>query len=163
MKRILNIAVSFFVLFFLNTTFAQANAVKVLNFSEFESYMNKESDTIYVINFWATWCAPCVREIPVFEQLNQKYSDEKLRIILVSLDFPNQLESRLLPFVERMEMKNEVILLDAPRANQWIPIVSESWTGAIPATLIYKKETRIFLEKELHFEEIDQIITQLLN
>ncbi len=137
--------------------------VEVMNFEEFSPLLQNSSDTVYVINFWATWCAPCVREIPVFERLRNEYSEQKLRIILVSLDFPNQLESRLIPFVQRMEMKNQVILLDAPRANKWIPIVDGSWSGALPATLIYNQESRTFLEKELHFEELDQIISLMLN
>jgi len=153
-----------FLMHFGSTGFSNSSAlIPVLTFEEFEPLLNKSSDSVYVINFWATWCAPCVREIPVFEELNKKYSDQKLRIVLVSLDFPDHLESRLKPFVERMEMKNEVILLDAPRANQWIPIVDASWSGAIPATIIYNRETRMFFARELHFEELDQIISSLLN
>ncbi len=142
---------------------SSSKQIEVMNFEQFSPLLKNSSDTVYIINFWATWCAPCVREIPAFEKILKEYSGRKIRIILVSLDFRNQLESRLIPFVENMGMKNQVILLDAPRANRWIPLVDESWSGALPATLIYNQNSRTFLEKELHFEELDKIISQKLN
>jgi thiol-disulfide isomerase/thioredoxin len=87
-------------------------------------------------------------EIPYFEQLGKKYRDKKIKIVMVSLDFPNQLQIRLIPFIEKEEIKNKVILLDDPRFNRWIPLVDEAWTGAIPATLIYGKGFRQFHQKE---------------
>ena len=82
---------------------------------------------------------------------------------MVSMDFPNQVESRLIPFIEKQNMKNEVILLDDPRQNKWIPQVDEEWTGAIPATLIYRKNERNFYQKEFSFEELDKLIQTKLN
>ncbi|MEE4175885.1 MAG: TlpA family protein disulfide reductase [Bacteroides sp.] len=138
-------------------------AIRMVNFDDFEPRLYFENDTIYVVNFWATWCAPCVREIPVFESVNEKYKDQKVKVLFVSLDFPNQLESRVIPFVERMDMKSEVILLNDTDSNRWIPLVSEEWTGAIPATLIYSNGFRGFYEQEFHLEELEAIIKPLLN
>jgi thiol-disulfide isomerase/thioredoxin len=142
---------------------AENRGVKMMSFDEFEPLLYQQNDSIYVVNFWATWCAPCVREIPAFEALNEKYKDQKVKVLLVSLDFPNQLESRVIPFVERMKMKSEVLLLNDPNSNRWIPLVSEEWTGAIPATVIYSKDFRGFYEQEFHFEELEEIIKPLLN
>ena len=138
-------------------------SVPMVNFDEFEPMLYKDNDTIYVINFWATWCAPCVREIPVFETINEKYKEQKVKVLLVSLDFPSQLESRVIPFVNRMEMESEVILLNDTDSNRWIPLVSEEWTGAIPATVIYSRDFRGFFEQEFHLEELEAIIQPLLN
>ena len=134
-----------------------------MSFDEFEHWLHKDNDSIYVINFWATWCAPCVREIPAFEEVNARYSDRKVKVVLVSLDFPNQLESRVLPFIERNQMQSRVILLDDPRANRWIPKVSDEWTGAIPATVIYSSGFYGFYEREFKFEELAEIIEPLLD
>jgi len=142
---------------------AENREIKMMSFDEFEPMLYQENDSIYIVNFWATWCAPCVREIPAFESLNEKYKDQKVKVLLVSLDFPNQLESRVIPFVERMNMKSEVLLLNDPNSNRWIPLVSEEWTGAIPATVIYSKDFRGFYEQEFHFEELEEIIKPLLN
>ncbi|MDX9942488.1 MAG: thioredoxin domain-containing protein [Bacteroidales bacterium] len=138
-------------------------AIRKVSFDEFEPRLHLENDTIYVVNFWATWCAPCVREIPVFETIQEQYKDQKVKVLLVSLDFPNQLESRVIPFVDRMGMKSEVVLLDDTDSNRWIPLVSEEWTGAIPATVIFARGFRGFYEQEFHLEELESIIKPLLN
>ncbi len=139
----------------------QQEEIPMLSFEEFEHWLEKENDSVYVINFWATWCAPCVREIPAFEKLNEQYRDHKVKVLLVSLDFPNQLESRVIPFVERMEMKSRVILLNDPDANRWIPMVDDAWSGAIPATVIYSQNFYGFYEREFKFEELEEIVKPL--
>jgi thiol-disulfide isomerase/thioredoxin len=144
--------------------FANADeSIKIMSFDEFEPMLYRDTDSVYVINFWATWCAPCVREIPAFEKLNEVYEGKKVKVILVSLDFPNQLESRVGPFVRDMEVKSEVVLLDERNPNRWIPLVSEEWTGAIPATIIYSRDFRGFYQREFHFEELEELIQSLIN
>ncbi len=133
-----------------------------LTFEDFRPLLEKQNDTVYVINFWATWCAPCVKELPDFERLNQKYTKQKFRMILVSLDFNRQKESRLVPFVEHNKLKAEVVHLNAPDANAWISKVNSEWSGAIPATLIYRGDKRIFHEGSYTFNELDTIVKQLL-
>jgi thiol-disulfide isomerase/thioredoxin len=137
--------------------------MKVYSFEEFRPWLNRQSDSLYIVNFWATWCAPCIKEIPDFEKINELYSEKKVKVLFVSLDFPNQVESRVVPFINRMNMKAEVIVLNEPNANRWIPIVSNQWSGAIPATLIYGKNFRQFYEKEFNFEELEKIILSFIN
>lgn len=140
---------------------AQKVQVAELSFEQLEPYLNRQSDTVYVVNFWATWCAPCVRELPYFERLAKEYDAKKLKVLLVSLDFPRQKESRLLPFIERMKLESEVVLLNAPNANAWIDKVNPEWSGAIPATLIYTREYRGFFEKELDYQTLESIVKPL--
>jgi thiol-disulfide isomerase/thioredoxin len=136
--------------------------VPVVSFDTFEPWLHKETDSIYVINFWATWCAPCVREIPAFEALHENYAENKVKVLLVSLDFPNHLDSRLLPFIKERNMQSQVILLHEPNANRWIPLVSEEWSGAIPATIIYGRGFRRFYEQEFTYEQLEEIIQPLI-
>ncbi len=134
------------------------NSKKVvsLNFEELEQqYLQKKNDSIYIINFWATWCKPCIKELPAFEKLASNYSDKKVKLLLVSLDFPDKLESQVIPFIERNNIQSEVVLLDDADANSWIPKVSPQWSGAIPATIIYKKDNRKFYEQSFTFEELE--------
>ncbi len=134
-----------------------------LNFSELEPIFNKKNDTTYVINFWATWCKPCIKLLPYFERITESYSDQKVKVILVSLDFPKKLKSTLEPFVKKRNIKSEVLLLNDDDANTWIPKVSEKWEGAIPATLIYKNENRNFFERSFTYEELETEIQNILN
>ncbi len=132
--------------------------VPVVDFEGFKPSLTKENDTTYVINFWATWCAPCIKEIPYFEKLTADYANEKLSVILVNLDFPNHYDSRLIPFINDNNIKSKVIMLDDPNSNYWINEVDPTWTGAIPATLIYNSSKREFYEKEFTYGELKGII-----
>lgn len=126
-----------------------------LNFEELQQqYFQKKTDTVYIVNFWATWCKPCIKELPAFEKIASDFSSEKVKILLVSLDFPDKLESQVVPFVKKNNIKSEVVLLDDADANNWIPKISPEWSGAIPATVIYKKDNRKFYEQSFTYEEL---------
>jgi thiol-disulfide isomerase/thioredoxin len=137
--------------------------LKSYNYEGIEQLLTQKNDTTYVINFWATWCLPCVEELPHFEKLNQKYKGEKFKMILVSLDFPKMAESRVIPFIKRKDLKAKVVLLNDPDANSWIEKVNKKWSGAIPATIIYRNEQRNFFEKSFTEQELENEITSLLN
>lgn len=104
-----------------------------------------------------------MKELPEFEKINEVYSDKKVKVLLVSLDNPDHLESRVMPFIENHGLKSEIVLLDDPQSNRWIPMVDESWSGSIPATVIFTKESRSFHEKIFTYEELDAIVKSKLN
>ncbi len=139
---------------------AQEKQVDVVSFEHFKSVLQKENDTLYLINFWATWCKPCVAELPYFEQINQEYSDKKLKVILVSLDFTDELETRLLPFLETRNIQSKVFLLNESNPNSYIDQINPQWSGAIPATLIYKGKDKFFYEQNFTYQELVSIINQ---
>lgn len=136
--------------------------VKVMDFKQLKPLLGQNNDSIYVVNFWATWCAPCIKEVPHFEQFGEKYRDKKVRVLMVSLDMSDQLETKLIPFIEKENMRNEVILLDDPHFNDWIPLVDENWTGTIPATLVFGKGFREFFPFELTLNDLEEIVKPLL-
>jgi thiol-disulfide isomerase/thioredoxin len=133
-----------------------------LDFSELNEFLSKKNDTTYVVNFWATWCRPCIKELPAFEKLTTDYTNKKVKVILVSLDFPDKIDSQVVPFIEKNSIKSKVLLLDDSDANSWIPKVSENWSGAIPATLIYNRNTRLFYEQSFTFEELQTEINKFI-
>lgn len=130
--------------------------VKAYEWDGLEYFLNQKNDTTYVVNFWATWCVPCVKELPAFEQLSQKYKSQKVKVILVSLDMPKQAETRLLPFIERQKIKSKVLLMRNPDQNTWVPKVNADWSGAIPATVIYNKDKRSFYERSFTLAELEK-------
>ena len=112
------------------------------------------SDTTYVVNFWATWCKPCVAELPEFEKLHLDYYSKKVKVLLVSMDFKEELEKRIKPFVVKTKYTCEIILLDEVNGNDFINKIYESWSGAIPATLITRKNKSLneFIEKKVTYD-----------
>lgn len=138
----------------------QNRSVPMVNFAGFEPYLGAKSDTVYVINFWATWCGPCRRELPNMEKIHKDYSGKKVRVLLVSLDFPNQ-QKGLQQFLSTNHITAPVLLLNEPDANAWIDKVDPSWTGALPATLIFKGKDRLFFEKELTYQDVNNSIISL--
>lgn len=153
----------YILLFILSGPVEDKPVVPVYDFEEFEQYLKFENDSVYVINFWATWCKPCIKELPAFEKINEKYGNDKVRVILVSLDLPQHIESRLEPYIRENNIRSEVFLLDDPNANSWINEVDESWSGAIPATVIYNRESYSFFERSFTYEELDNIVKSKLN
>lgn len=141
----------------------EASKIPSYNFDEFErEFLQQENNITYVINFWATWCKPCVKELPAFEKLNADYKDNNVKVVLVSLDFPEKLKSNVIPFVEKYGLQSQVILLDDDDANSWISKVSEDWSGAIPATLMVKNGTDKFYERTFTFEELENELKTIL-
>lgn len=134
--------------------------IPVLNFDQFEKYLQIEDANIHIVNFWATWCAPCVKELPHFEAINQEYKDKNVKVLLVSLDFNLK---KLNSFLSKNELKSEKVLLDDPDQNAWIPKVSEEWSGAIPATVIYKKGKRKFYEHSFTKAELESELRNFIN
>lgn len=115
-------------------------------------------DTTYIINFWATWCKPCVAELPSFDSLSKI---SKVKILLVSLDFREDLEKKVNPFLKSHNIKMECVLLDEINGNDFINKIDNSWTGGIPATLIKNKAHRIFIEKKMHLSELQKHLADI--
>lgn len=136
--------------------------IVTVDFEGFEEYVATHASQTLVINFWATWCKPCVKELPAFEQLRSKYEDKDVAVILVSLDFPEQLEA-LKKFVDMKELDSELVFLDDGKANDWIPKISDNWSGAIPATLIVTDDHRSFYEQSFTFSELEKEVTPYIN
>ncbi len=142
-----------------NTTIS---GIPVYDFAEFEPLIKKEDGKIYVINFWATWCKPCIKELPAFEAIRENYSSKGVEVILTSLDFSDKLDSQVIPFIEKHNLQSRIVLLDDVDSNTWIPKVDKEWSGAIPATLIYNNNKRKFYERSFTYDELEtELITFL--
>jgi thiol-disulfide isomerase/thioredoxin len=133
-----------------------------MDFDRLEQELSREGDTLYVINFWATWCKPCTEEMPDLVKIQNEFDSKKFKLLFVSLDMPSQLENRLLPFIKDYGIRSEVILLDDPDANRWINKVDDTWTGSIPATLIYTPGYRKFHEGIISYNKLKKEITKNL-
>ena len=135
----------------------------IYDFDGLEPMLHKKDDKTYVVNFWATWCKPCIAEMPHFERIHSEQKNNNVEVILVSLDMPQMWKKQLEPFVEKRDIQSKVVILDDPKQNNWIPKVSEAWGGGIPATLIYNKDKRTFYERGFTYEELNNELHKFIN
>jgi thiol-disulfide isomerase/thioredoxin len=158
------------ILFFVFTTLAfievKADEIVVIKFSDLKEIIEDKNNDLLVVNFWATWCAPCVKELHQFDELQEKYKGQNVKVVLVSFDFADQLNKRVIPFVEKRNVKSEVVLLDETDYNSFIDNIDPSWSGAIPATLMIDRRNGLkkrFFEKEFKEGQLDQTFTKFIN
>lgn len=152
MHSLLKISVVLLGICFATAGFSQR--VSLIKINELNKRISEGGDTIYIINLWATWCAPCIEELPGFEQMKQQYGMEKMKILLLTVDFKSELNSAVLPFVRKKQLKNEVLLLNEEDAQAYINRIDSAWSGSIPATLFIQKGNRLFIEKQLSYSEL---------
>lgn len=138
-------------------------SLDVYDFEGLKPLLKTTSDSIYVVNFWATWCAPCIKELPYFETLNATYKDKNVEVVLVSLDFPKKYESHLKPFIRTNRLQSKVVALNDSDANTWIPQIDTGWSGSIPATLIFTKDKRAFYEQSFTYDELETEVQKFIN
>jgi thiol-disulfide isomerase/thioredoxin len=144
-------------------TFSYGQEAEVIKFEKLNSLLEEKGERIQVINFWATWCAPCIKELPLFEALTAR-NDPSVKVTLISLDFADELK-KVNSFISRRKIQSDVLLLDEIDYNAWIDRVEKTWGGAIPATLFINQRTgqRKFVERELKDGELEEVIASLLN
>lgn len=152
------------VLFLISCSSLSAQEIPYLKAAQLERWMEHETDTIFVFNFWATWCGPCVAELPAFEKLQEKYATKKVKIVLISTDFKRNVETKLKTFVKRKNLQCQVMFMDESNPNDWVNMVSPDWSGAIPATLFInkRKNQRVFVEEQLSFRKLEQLLLTVL-
>lgn len=136
--------------------------LEVYDYDGLRPLIHKEDDKIHIVNFWATWCAPCVKELPYFEFINENYKNKDVEVLLVSLDFPSKYDTNLKPFILKNALKSKVVALDDVDQNRWIPAIHKDWSGAIPATIIYNSTKRKFYEQSFTQAELESELKQFL-
>ena len=133
--------------------------VKTVNLQQLQAIAAKQNnDTLYVVNFWATWCKPCVGEMPYFEKADAAFKEKKVKVVFVSLNSARE-EASVEKFVADKSIKPEVVLLSAGNPNAWIDSIDKSWSGDIPATAMYRNGKKVFFrEGEFTQNDLDSII-----
>ena len=127
-----------------------------------EQIIQKEMEQIQVVNFWATWCGPCIKELPLLEKLNADRNDVRVRLVSMDMDLDPDPE-KVRKFVSRKKILSQVLILDERNPNLWIDKVDKNWSGALPATLVVNNKTgkRKFVERELHEGELESLIAEV--
>ena len=141
---------------------SSAQPATTIKLKDIQQLISSSSEKVKVINFWATWCAPCVKEMPLFEKLNDE--NKNVEVTLVSMDYdldPNP--EKVYRFVTRKNLKSKVLILAEANPNDWIDKIDKSWSGALPATLIIntKSGKRTLIQHELKEGDLEKYIEEV--
>jgi len=136
---------------------------EIIKLADLQHLMEEESPPVHIINFWATWCAPCVKELPFFEKITAE-KQPGVQVTLVSLDLdldPNP--EKVYRFIARKNIQSKVVLLDETDPNAWIIKIDSQWSGALPATILINHQTgkRRFIGKALEEGELERFLEGL--
>src|ERR1022692_1200600 len=156
MKRYKNrnyVAMKYFLLIIAFSFYApniKAQQIKKIRITDLEAYI-KNCDHPLIVNFWATYCGPCIKEIPYFERLAGQQKEKKVELLLISVDLPDYYPSKITLFINEKKFASSVWWLNESNADYFCPKVDKSWTGGIPSTLFVNNKThyRKFFERQL--------------
>lgn len=131
---------------------------------DLEKILESQDDKLHVVNFWATWCAPCVRELPSFVKLSKAYNPDKVSFTLISLDFPSEVDKQLIPFLKKNNITHGIELMQDLDYNKWVEKVDTTWYGNLPATLVFnnRRDIRVFHPGEIDEQGLRKIIDENL-
>ncbi len=137
---------------------------RVWNFEEILPLFNKKNDTTYIINFWATTCPPCIKELPYFEKINQLSNSKPIKVILINRDLEKHFESRVIPFIKKHQIHSQIIALHDENMSKWLDMVYSKWWGALPFTVIYNgNNKRFYLEPFERYVDLEGEVLDVLN
>ena len=148
------------ILFIFLTIQGRSQSYTVKTFSEVDSFLDNSNDTLYVINFWATWCVPCLEELPAFEKVNNTSTGKNIKVILISLDTEINRLKRLDPFLEANILNSEIWVMPDKKPIDWIDKINPMWQGSIPATYFLNNVKNIHVFDEHPFT-YDELITKI--
>jgi len=153
----------FFILFFtsLMATAQKHTVADIYSLEQFQERVLQDNDTVYVVNFWATWCGPCVKELPHFKALSKEMEGKPIKFIMMSLDAQNNL-GEVNAFLAKKKISIETHLFAAGDPNIWINQLEPSWQGSIPATFLYQKGRKLSF-KESYFSTKKDLESYIIN
>lgn len=139
-----------------------AQTVRLVNTQDLQTRFKAGRDTVYIVNFWATWCKPCIQEMPYFEKFSSEYKSRPVKVLLINVDAKSKIESSVKPFISRNKLKNEVLFLNE---SAYQSKIDKSWNGSLPATLFVneKDSKRKFNARAITYDELVKIYKEVAN
>lgn len=143
--------------------FSPGSDVSVVDIPTLKKHTLIVNDTLYVVNFWATWCKPCIEEMPCFENAAKEFSNKKVKVVFVSTNSLKE-KASVEKMVNDKGISSEVLLLNAGNPNVWINEIEPNWSGSLPATILYRNGKKVlFHEGEMNQTQLDSVIHLNIN
>lgn len=144
-------------------TTAKAQSIPKWKLADLEAAI-KEADKPTIFNFWATFCKPCIEEIPHFQEVVKKYDSAGVKLVFISLDLDDAYPAKIQTFAKKRNINYPITFLDETNADLFCPVVDPKWSGAIPATLFVNNKTgyRQFYEDQLSKEQVEKEVRKMI-
>lgn len=154
----------FLVVLSISVSIASSQAIRKWKMDDVVRSFSKNNDTVYVVNFWATFCKPCIAELPDFIRIAKQYEKQKVKLLLVSLDLPTYYPARIADFAKKNNYNVPIVWLNETNADHFCPMIDKSWSGSIPSTIVVNNKTgyRKFTEGEMNAAEFEKMIKEAI-
>ena len=155
--------VKLLIVFLLGNSLVHAQDIPKWKLADLQAAMQEAKEPT-IFNFWATFCKPCVEEIPYFQQVVKKYDSAQVRLVLVSLDLSEAYPGKIRSFAKKMGFTAPITYLNETNADLFCPAVDSAWSGAIPASLFVNPQNgyRAFFEKQLSRTQLEAEVKRML-
>jgi len=139
-------------------------SLKKMKIGEVDAYIKKSKHPV-VVSFWATWCAPCVEEIPWLQEAVQNHKKDSVELVLISLDYANFYPKKVNEFIKEKKFEATFWWLDETNADLFCPVIDAKWDGSIPVTLFVNNKTgyRKFMNRQLTDRQVEPEIQKMLS
>jgi thiol-disulfide isomerase/thioredoxin len=136
--------------------------IQKIKVTDLQSYI-AASDHPLIISFWATFCVPCIKEIPYFQAAAARYADQRVELILVSLDRPDHYPAAIGDFAQNRGFTSRIWWLNETNAD-FRSRVDTNWTGGIPSSLFVNNKThyRRFFNRQLTEGQVEPEIKEMI-
>lgn len=143
---------------------SSSQTIRTIDADGFDSLRTHRNGRTLVLNIWATWCTPCREEFPDLVTLSKDLKSKTVDFAAISVDYPDEIDSKILPFLKPLAVPFPVFVSDFPAADQLINAVDSTWSGAIPATIVYAPDgkQRIFLKGKHSYSQFKKAVEDVL-
>ena len=164
MKKYISVLILFLILISCQKNEKFQTNIALLDSVILTNLISENKGNVLVINVWATWCAPCVEEMPDLVRLANSYESENVKVIGISIDYPEEIQSKIIPFIKKHSLNFPVYVNNFKNDETLINSLNSDWSGAIPATFVYNKDgTQVdFLLGKHSFTDFRNSIEQVL-
>jgi thiol-disulfide isomerase/thioredoxin len=138
--------------------------VGALKPADFAKFKDSAKGKVLVLNFWATWCGPCVAEFPELVALDAKYRDKGVKLVGITADDPGDVQPKVIPFIKKQKVTFDIVLQDTEDPQEMMDQINKEWPGVLPATFVYDKQGNLaysrfgIIDRDLLIEEIEKAL-----
>jgi len=139
--------------------------LKPLTYSSFDSIVKANRKTVLYINLWASWCKPCVEELPDFAKFYNLSKKEAsgYEVLFISLDQPKKIQKTAYPLLLQLGINGRHYFINS-RLTKFVNHFDDKWDGALPATIIVMGgKIKAIYQKSLNFADLEEILINCQN